>query len=94
MGLGLDGVRRCERDERLRRYSNSQLTVGEFFVWERGSVAAFHHWRKRLACGQLRRRLTGTRNGIPNRPHAAQKTLLLPEEFCRIEQHGAPSFGG
>ena len=31
---------------------------------------------------------------IPDRPYAAQKMLLLPEEFCRIDQHGAPCFGG
>ncbi len=31
---------------------------------------------------------------IPKRPYAKQKMVLLPEKFCRIDQHGAPCFGG
>jgi len=49
MGRAIDGVKGREWEERLRRYADSQLTVGEFCVWEGVSVAAFYVWRKKLA---------------------------------------------
>ena len=60
MGRAIDGVKGREWEERLRRYADSQLTVGEFCVWEGVSVAAFYVWRKKLASGQTRRRTTGS----------------------------------
>ncbi|MEY4188312.1 MAG: hypothetical protein RIT02_3346 [Planctomycetota bacterium] len=59
MGRAIDGVKGREWEERLRRYADSQLTVGDFCVWEGVSVAAFYVWRKKLAGGQPRRRTTG-----------------------------------
>ena len=79
MGRAIDGVKGREWDEWLRRYAISQLTVGEFCVWEGVSVAAIYVWRKS--------------NRTPMRPYAAPKMLLLPEEFCRIDQPGAACFG-
>jgi hypothetical protein len=52
MGRAIDGVKGREWEERLRRYADSQLTVGEFCVWEGVSVAAFYVWRKKLGGGQ------------------------------------------
>jgi len=46
MGRASDGVKGREWEERLRRYADSQLTVGDFCVWEGVSVAAFYVWRK------------------------------------------------
>jgi hypothetical protein len=60
MGRSIDGVKGREWEERLRRYADSQLTVGEFYVWEGVSVAAFYVWRKKLTDGNLRRRGTGS----------------------------------
>ena len=48
MGRAIDGVKGREWEERLRRYADSQLTVGEFCVREGVSVAAFYVWRKKL----------------------------------------------
>ena len=56
MGRAIDGVKGREWEERLRRYADSQLTVGEFCVWEGVSVAAFYVWRKKLAGGKPGRR--------------------------------------
>ena len=56
MGRAIDGVKGREWEERLRRYAVSQLTVGEFCVWEGVSVAAFYVWRKKLGGGQRGRR--------------------------------------
>ena len=56
MGRAIDGVKGREWEERLRRYADSQLTVGDFCVWEGVSVAAFYVWRKKLAGGKPRRR--------------------------------------
>ena len=58
MGRAIDGVKGREWEERLRRYADSQLTVGEFCVWEDVSVAAFYVWRKKLGGGQRGRRMT------------------------------------
>ena len=60
MGRAIDGVKGREWEERLRRYADSQLTVGEFCVWEGVSVAAFYVWRKRLAGGKPGRRTTAS----------------------------------
>jgi hypothetical protein len=38
MGRAIDGVKGREWEERLRRYADSQLTVGDFCVWEGVSV--------------------------------------------------------
>ncbi len=59
MGRAIDGVKGREWEERLRRYTDSQLTVGDFCVWEGVSVAAFYMWRKKLRGGQRGRRTTG-----------------------------------
>ncbi|MFN5624844.1 MAG: IS66 family insertion sequence element accessory protein TnpA [Planctomyces sp.] len=59
MGRAIDGVKGREWEERLRRYADSQLTVGDFCVWEGVSVAAFYVWRKKLRGGQRGRRTTG-----------------------------------
>ena len=56
MGRAIDGGKGREWEERLRRYADSQLTVGEFCVWEGVSVAAFYVWRKKLAGGKPGRR--------------------------------------
>jgi hypothetical protein len=58
MGRAIEGVKGREWEERLRRYADSQLTVGEFCVWEGVSVAAFYLWRKKLRGGQRGRRMT------------------------------------
>ena len=55
MGRAIDGVKGREWEERLRRYADSQLTVGDFCVWEGVSVAAFYVWRKKLAGSHPRR---------------------------------------
>jgi hypothetical protein len=60
MGRAIDDVKGREWEERLRRYIDSQLTVGDFCVWDGVSVAAFYVWRKKLAGGQPRRRTTGS----------------------------------
>ena len=60
MGRAIDGVKGREWEERLRRYADSQLTVGEFCVWEGVSVAAFYVWRKKLAGGKPGRRTAGS----------------------------------
>jgi hypothetical protein len=60
MGRASAGVKGREWEERLRRYADSQLTVGEFCVWEGVSVAAFYVWRKKLGGGHRRRRTTGS----------------------------------
>jgi hypothetical protein len=59
MGRAIDGVKGREWEEQLRRYADSQLTVGEFCVCEDASVAAFYVCRKQLARGQPKRRMTG-----------------------------------
>ncbi|MEY3226834.1 MAG: hypothetical protein RLZZ536_1453 [Planctomycetota bacterium] len=59
MGRAIDGVKGREWEERLRRYADSQLTVGDFCVREGVSVAAFYVWRKKVAVGQPGRRTTG-----------------------------------
>ena len=56
MGRAIDVVKGREWEERLRRYADSQLTVGDFCVWEGVSVAAFYVWRKKLGGGQRGRR--------------------------------------
>jgi len=56
MGRAIEGVKGREWEERLRRYADSQLTVGDFCVWEGVSVAAFYVWRKKLGGGQRGRR--------------------------------------
>ena len=61
MGRAVAGVTGREWEDRLRRYADSQLTVGEFCVWEGVSVAAFYVWRKKLGGGQRGRRTTGGR---------------------------------
>jgi hypothetical protein len=60
MGRAIEGVKGREWEERLRRYADSQLTVGEFCVWEGVSVAAFYLWRKKLRGGQRGRRSKGS----------------------------------
>ncbi|MFN5050729.1 MAG: IS66 family insertion sequence element accessory protein TnpA [Planctomyces sp.] len=60
MGRAIDGVKGREWEERLRRYADSQLTVGDFCVWEGVSVAAFYVWRKKLGGGQRGRRTKGS----------------------------------
>ena len=60
MGRAIDGVKGREWEERLRRYADSQLTVGDFCVWEGVSVAAFYVWRKTLGGGQRGRRSKGS----------------------------------
>jgi len=59
MGRAIDGVKGREWEERLRRYADSQLPVGEFCVREGVSVAAFYVWREKLAVGEPGRRTTG-----------------------------------
>ncbi|MEY4185759.1 MAG: hypothetical protein RIT02_793 [Planctomycetota bacterium] len=59
MGRAIDGVKGREWEEQLRRYADSQLTVGELCVWEDASIAAFYVCRKQLARGQPQRRMTG-----------------------------------
>ena len=49
MGSGIEGIKSRKWAERLRGCADSQLTVGEFCVWEGVSVAAFYVWRKKLA---------------------------------------------
>ena len=56
MGRGIDGVKGREWEQRLRRYADSQLTMGEFYAWKGVSVAAFYVWRKKLAGGKPGRR--------------------------------------
>ena len=51
MGSGIEGIKSCKWAERLRRCADSQLTVGDFCVWEGVSVAAFYVWRKKLTNG-------------------------------------------
>ena len=60
MGRAIDGVKGREWEERLRRYADSQLTVGDFCVWEGVSVAAYYVWRKKLGGGQRGRRSKGS----------------------------------
>jgi hypothetical protein len=60
MGRAIDGVKGREWERRLRRYADSQLTVGDFCVWEGVSVAAFYVWRKKLGGGQRGRRTKGS----------------------------------
>ena len=60
MGRAIDGVKGREWEERLRRYADSQLTVGEFCALGGVSVTAFYVWRKTLAGGQPRRRTTAS----------------------------------
>ena len=60
MGRAIDGVKGREWEERLRRYTDSQLTVGDFCVWEGVSVAAFYVWRKELGGGRRGRRSKGS----------------------------------
>ncbi|MEY4185751.1 MAG: hypothetical protein RIT02_785 [Planctomycetota bacterium] len=60
MGRAIEGVKGREWEERLRRYADSQLTVGEFCVREGVSVAAFYMWRKKLGGGQRGRRTAGS----------------------------------
>ena len=60
MGRAIEGVKGREWEERLRRYADSQLTVGDFCVWEGVSVAAFYVWRKKLGGGQRGRRSKGS----------------------------------
>ena len=60
MGRAIEGVKGREWEERLRRYADSQLTVGEFCVREGVSVAAFYVWRMRLGGGQRGRRTKGS----------------------------------
>ena len=59
MVRAIAGVKGREWERRLRRYADSQLTVGDFCVREGVSVAAFYAWRKKLRGGQPRRRTTG-----------------------------------
>ncbi|MFN5733308.1 MAG: IS66 family insertion sequence element accessory protein TnpA [Planctomyces sp.] len=63
MGRAIDGVKGREWEERLRRHADSQLTVGDFCVWEGVSGAAFYVWRKKLGGGQTRRRTTSNAAG-------------------------------
>ena len=58
MGRAIADVKGREWEKRSRRYADSQLTVGEFCVWEGVSVAALYVWRKKLAGGKPRRRTT------------------------------------
>ena len=60
MGRAIDGVKGREWEQRLRRYADSQLTVGEFCAKAGVSVTAFYVWRKTLAGGQPRRRTTAS----------------------------------
>jgi hypothetical protein len=60
MGRGIDGVKGREWEERLRRYADSQLTMGEFYAWKGVSVAAFYVCRKKLAGGKPGRRTAGS----------------------------------
>ena len=49
MGSGIEGIKSRKWAERLRGCADSQLTVGEFCIWEEVSVAAFYVWQKKLA---------------------------------------------
>jgi hypothetical protein len=60
MGRAIDVVKRREWEERLRRYADSRLTVGDLCVWEGVSVAAFYVWRKKLGGCQASWRTTGS----------------------------------
>jgi hypothetical protein len=79
MGRAIEGVKGREWEERLRRYADSQLTVGDFCVWEGVSVAAFYVWRKKLGGGQRGRRTTGGRRvGI----EWSTEPRVLPPSSC------------
>ena len=60
MGRAIADVKGREWEKRSRRYADSQLTVGDFCVWEGVSVAAFYVWRKKLGGGQRGRRSKGS----------------------------------
>ena len=81
MGRAIDGVKGREWEERLRRYAGSQLTVGEFCVWEGVSVAAFYVWRKKLGGGQRGRRSKGsaaTAEGVSGSIGPLSRESFLP----------------
>ena len=81
MGRAIDGVKGREWEERLRRYADSQLTVGEFCVWEGVSVAAFHVWRKKLAGEQRGWRSKGsaaTAEGVSGSIGPLSRESFLP----------------
>jgi len=81
MGRAIDGAKGREWEERLRRYADSQLTVGQFCVWEGVSVAAFYVWRKKLGGGQRGRRTKGsaaTAEGVSGSIGPLSRESFLP----------------
>jgi hypothetical protein len=86
MGRASDGVKGREWEERLRRYADSQLTVGDFCVWEGVSVAAFYVWRKKLGGGQRGRRSNGsaaTAEGASGSIGPLSRESFLPVRVAR-----------
>ena len=63
MAHAVGSVRYREWEQRLERYAKSKLTVSEFCEWEGVSPAAFYNWRKKLATGNVAKRVT---NRLPS----------------------------
>ena len=63
MAHAVGSVRYLGWEQRLEGYAQSQLTVNEFCEWEGVSPATFCHWRKKLATGNVAKRVT---NRVPS----------------------------
>jgi hypothetical protein len=87
MGRSIEGVKGREWEERLRRYADSQLTVGKFCVWEGVSVAAFYVWRKKLAGGKPSQRMTAspaTAEVVPRTSGPLSRKSFLPVRVAEL----------
>jgi len=49
MGQSASAFRRSQWQQRLQRFTRSQMTVAEFCRREEVSVASFYQWRRKLA---------------------------------------------
>ena len=49
MGQSASAVRRSQWEQRVERFTRSQMTVSEFCRREEVSEASFYQWRRRLA---------------------------------------------
>ena len=49
MGQSASAIRRSQWQQRLQRFTRSQMTVAEFCRREEVSVASFYQWRRKLA---------------------------------------------
>lgn len=77
MGRRVEGVKRREWIERIRRREESGLTVAEFCEWEGVSVGAFYIWQKKLRGEESGSRLKAV--GMPQvkaRPSSPQASFL------------------